>query len=202
MLPHRTCKSKQALFPNQIPEGSADKQRYRHCFVRRNDWPKSRFSKPKRILVWSSNFDLQILESKISKDEIFLLYQAQFSCLLTFQHPGGVDELPGSCRANYPVSGVTFSSEVLLSWIKRPTTLTIKSIFFLPYVLSTSVIVECPPLQVWLQVESLSIPFLKNINRIQFLLWLVVLNLASLLATLRSHARAISKPPPRATWKN
>ena len=48
-------------------------------------------------------------------DEICLLYQAQFSCLLTFQHPGGVDELPGSCRANYPVSEVTFSYEVLLS---------------------------------------------------------------------------------------
>ena len=48
-------------------------------------------------------------------DEICLLYQAQFSCLLAFQHPGGVDELPGSCRANYPVSEVTFSYEVLLS---------------------------------------------------------------------------------------
>ena len=59
MLPHRTCKSKQALFPNQIPEGSADKQRHHHCFVRRNDWPESRFSKPKIILVWSSNFELQ-----------------------------------------------------------------------------------------------------------------------------------------------
>ena len=48
-------------------------------------------------------------------DEICSLYQAQISCLLAFQHPGGVDKLPGSCRATYPVSEVTFSSEMLLS---------------------------------------------------------------------------------------